>query len=279
MQPRQRYCLIALISLAACTPAAYAQRYRTGRGVRVQTRSRDRGSERGFIVRVRAFGNNAGGQARGRSKLKGGYTGKKTGQITIKAERGPQFSAVFTHNTEYTVDHGQLSPSKVRALLGPGIPVELNWETSDEVGGRAVTALRIRTIEIDGVISKLGRRKFVVLAAPKTNAEEQSRPEITVRGRRGKRPNRRGDKPEPKPRKLALNTSNLTRFTLDGEPAKLNALRPTMAFDALVTDGGPRLVLELHARTDPKAEKGKRDKDAGDGGGKKTKKTRAERKG
>ena len=58
-----------------------------------------------------------------------------------------------------------------------------------------------------------------------------------------------------------------------------NALRPTMAFDALVTDGGPRLVLELHARTDPKREKDKGDKDAKDGGGKKKKKPRAKRKG
>lgn len=274
MQPRRRTCLIALVSLAACTPAAFAQRYRTGGAVRIQTRSRDRGSERGFIVRVRAFGNNTGGRTRG------GYTGKKTGQITIKAERGPQFSAVFTRDTEYTVDHGQLSPSKVRALLGPGIPVELNWETSEEVGGRAVTAVRIRTIEIDGVISKLSRKRFVVLATPKPDPEEQSRPEITVRGRRGKTSNRRVGKPAPKPRRLALTTSKLTRFTLDGEPAKLSALRPTMAFNALVTDGGPRLVLELHARTDPEGEKDKGDKDPKDGAKKKKKKkTRAERKG
>lgn len=243
--------VIALAAFALTAADLHAQGYRR-QGGRAQRRFRsdDRGTERGFIVRVLSFGNDR--SRRGDEAARHGVSvGKKTGTIAIKTQRGPQFSAVFTRRTEFLVENARLSPSKVKSLLVAGMPVELNWETSEDVGGRAVTTIRIRTVEIEGVIQKLSRGKVVVMARPKAAPESDT--DIKVRGRRGSKD--AAAKKRPKPRKLALTVAKATAVTVDGEDAKLNGLRPKMAFDALVTDGGPSLILEIHARGVKKADK------------------------
>lgn len=245
MRHRLPTILLAGVVLASNALTLSGQTYRgkktqsNGRATR-RTGTRDRGTVNGSIVRIRRF-NSARGK-RGDDAPRGG-AGKKIGSIAIRIDGGAQFSAVLTGATDYSVQNTVMTRSKVMSLLVPGVPVELNWKTSDEVGGRAVTDLRIRTIEIEGVIKTANRRKLVVMASPRVRSEATP---IRVRGRAPEQP--RKPRRKLKPRKLSLRLAEVTQFTLNGKESSVETIRATMEFNAIVTNGSPGVVLELHLR-------------------------------
>ncbi|MFQ5423736.1 MAG: hypothetical protein ACE5F9_07115 [Phycisphaerae bacterium] len=247
--PRDVLTAIAIISL--CAPTVSAQRSggnsrsRQGRVVRGRG-SREHGTVRGKIVRIRLYGKQRpnGGRDSGDSA---GSGSKKTGTIAVRTNEGRQYAAVLMRDTAYSVRNATLSPARVRSLLVTGTPVEMNWRTADDLDGRMAGEIRIRTVEIEGVIKSVNRKKIVVMASPKVRA---AIPEtVTVRGRHPRRP-QRGKNPRKRPtrRRLTLSVAGVTTVTLEGEASKLEDLRPTMEFDAVAIDGGPRTVLEIHAR-------------------------------
>ena len=139
------------------------------------------------------------------------------------------------------------------------MPVELNWRTSDKLSGRVVSDIRVRTIEIEGVIKQANRKKVTVMARPKQSPEEL--PQIKVRGRKSTENKKRVKRPAH--RKLVLTLSEASAITLEGDEADIKDIKPTMKFDAVVIDGGPSIILDLNARgvkepSDPKKGKRKR---------------------
>lgn len=209
---------------------------------------RDRDTERGRIIRILAYGEGDKSR-RGRDKS-GDTSPHKTGSIVIKTERGRQFTGVLTSETRFSASSSDMTPSKTRLLLDRGVPIELNWRTSDEMSGRVVTDVRIRTVEIEGVIQRANRKRIVVMATAKEPPEEL--PEIKVKGRRTPEPKKPPKKPARKKLQLAL--SEVSTLTLDGDETVVKQIKPFMEFDAVVIDGGPATILSLHARTEKKAE-------------------------
>ncbi|MCZ6816066.1 MAG: hypothetical protein O7F76_05120 [Planctomycetota bacterium] len=260
MSARSRILLIAASAIALAGSVAFAQRYqggnnRQGRRVTRKESRRDRDTERGWIVRILTY---SGGDKnrRGRNKAEGNGP-SKTGSIVIKTEQGRQFTGVLTTETRYSARSARITPSRTKSLLIRGVPVELNWRTSDKLSGRVVSDIRVRTIEIEGVIKQANRKKVTVMARPKQSPEEL--PQIKVRGRKSTENKKRVKRPAP--RKLVLTLSEASAITLEGDEADIKDIKPTMKFDAVVIDGGPSIILDLNARSvkesrDPK--KGKR---------------------
>ncbi len=247
--PRDVLTAITIISL--CAPTVSAQRSggnsRSRRGRAVGGRgSREHGTVRGKIVRIRLYRRQRPESGRDSGEIAGSGA-KKTGTIAVRTKEGRQYAAVLTRETAYSVRNTTLSPARVRALLVTGTPVEMNWRTADDLDGRMAGEIRIRTVEIEGVIQSVHRKRVVVMASRKVRA---AIPEaVTVRGRHSRRPQHgRNLRKKPTRRRLTLSVAGITTVTLEGEASKLEDLRPTMEFDAVAIDGGPRTVLEIHAR-------------------------------
>lgn len=248
MSPRSRILLVAAWTLVLSGSVALAQRYqgrnnRAGRRVAPRESSRNRDTERGWIVRILTY---SGGDRdrRGRNKSDLNSEPNKIGSIVIKTEQGRQFTGVLTSETRYSAQSADITPSKTKLLLVHDVPIELNWRTSDELSGRVVSDIRVRTVEIEGVIKRANRKKVTVMATAKQPPEEL--PEVKVRGRRTPRDKKAMKKPAAK--KLVLALSEASEITLDGDKADIKDIKATMEFDAVVIDGGPTTILALNAR-------------------------------
>jgi hypothetical protein len=142
-----------------------------------------------------------------------------------------------------------LPPEKVRKLLVKDVPVVLNWRLSEEVDGRIVSDLQIRTVEINGSIKRATAKRITVTALPAQMPADEP-PPIEAGGRTRQPPRPAGPPKKPmQPRTLNLLVSpEISAFTLDGEKVAFKELKPSMKFDAVIMDGGPALIFELRAR-------------------------------
>ena len=197
---------------------------------------RDEGTEYGVVVGLRAYG---------------AQNSEKIGQINIRNNAGKQVSVHLTERTRYLMSGGDMDRDMVKMLLVKDVPVTLQWRYSAETGGKLAYSIEVRTISIQGTVTRANKRQLSVSALPLVNEYEAEpvAPPIRAGGRRVAEPPKRPEKKPPTPRTLTLGIKDhLTRVSLNGEKAAAADLKPKMTFDAVVIDGGPRWLIEINAR-------------------------------
>ncbi len=232
----------ALLALACTTVFAQPNTgNKTGQNTNKKTPfrgDRDEGTEYGKIIAVRAYG---------------ALASEKIGQVNIMTTGGKQVSVHLTDRTRYTLAGADMDRAMVNALLVKDVPVMLQWRYSAETGGKVAFLIEVRTIAIQGTVTKANKRQITVAALPLASEEESEpvAPPIRAGGRKAPEPPKKVVKKAPTPKTLTLIAqSNLTRVSVNGEKADSAAIKPKMKFDAVVIDGGPRWLIEFNGHTE-----------------------------
>jgi len=212
---------------------------------------RDEGTEYGAVVSIRSFG---------------AQNSEKIGQIIVRSNAGKQVNVHLTDRTRYLLAGADMDREMVNALLVKDVPVTLQWRYSAETGGKVAYSIEVRTIAIQGTVTKANKRQLTVSALPVAREEETepAAPPIRAGGRKIADPPKRPAPKAPVPKSLTLIVKeHLTRLSLNGEKTEAGEIKPKMTFDALVVDGGPRWLIELNARSADGRTPGDKDDDAG----------------
>ena len=171
---------------------------------------------------------------------------KKLASIDLQLDGGAQVSLDILPTSQLGVLNATLPPDRVFALLTSGVPIEATWTHSKDDDKRSVVALMIRTVQVEGVIKKVGGGRMTARVKV-TRAGGAPVPLMLPQNIQTTQPTT-----EPE-RDLTFKLQpEVLKVTQDGRKSDLRRIRANLHFKGTAMDGGTWLLFTLDAAELPR---------------------------